>query len=167
MGIENEKSDFEVSLFSEGVLTIDVITYLSNKSRPEWHAPFLPWLNKFNGEIPKRWEAHWGNVLDDFKEAGKKEVKLSATLVDAGVWHPHWLVVEAVFHTQRLTPEQMAIAFSANMSFRDQLPNAQRALGVTEEDIQKAKVIFFDEALWDRYAGISEIPLLLAPFRLL
>lgn len=159
MAIENKESDFEQSLFLEGVFNIDETT-------PELPVVYLLWLNKFNGKIPRRWEAHWGNVIDDFEEAGKRRIQLSPTLVDAGVWHPHWVVVDAVFHTQRLTPEQMAIALSADPRFKDELPNAQRALGVTEEDIQKAKIIFFDRTLWERYLGISEIPLAVTPFQL-
>lgn len=166
MAIENNRSNFEESLFSGGAFTVDVTTYLLSKSRPELHAPYLPWLNKFSGMIPNRWEEHWGNILGDFEEAGKRRVQLSSTLVDAGVWHPHWLVVTAVVHTQRLTPEQMAIALSAHLGFKDELPNAQRALGVTEEDILEAKIIFFDRTLWERYLGFSEIPVAATPFQL-
>lgn len=147
LGRKPGQSRFERGLFRGGVLDLPREMTIEVDQR---EAFFYYWLFHFNGKIPKRWADHWANASRDFEEAGKRNVQLSPTLVDAGVSHPNPWTVEEVAKTQKLTPEQLAISFAAHPGdwYREQLIEAQRKLGVSEEEIDRAKVLFFDTGIW-------------------
>lgn len=147
--MERFHSAFEKELFREGVFKFETPeVYLEGLDEYRRSSikrmNLLPWLEYFNGKIPSRWEKYWGNITDDFERAKKVGVQLSYSLIEAGIYHPHWIVVDTVGKNQKLTPEQLAIVLEVSPAqwFKEDIIKAQRKNGLTEENINKAAYIF-------------------------
>jgi hypothetical protein len=116
---------------AQGVLT-DLV------SSERWD---LAWKQAFSGKIPKSWSI-WYGLTDSFKEAGKRNIQLSPTLVNAGVSHDHHLVVNETGKSQKLSPQQLGLVLG-----RDDIPlwnsneiiSAQRAKGMTSKEYHEAR----------------------------
>lgn len=161
-------NDFESSLFRGGVLIFDPANdqaEISNdiaRSRvwydnhPTWSKEWkekgvlrlmnegsfdYSWRQFFSGQIPARWK-DWREAYDDFNKAGELGIQLSKTLVDAGVSHPLHHTVEAAGKSQKLDLDQLTMVM-ANPNVPgwgvDQVLEAQRKKGVSEEMIDKAR----------------------------
>jgi len=162
------KSDFEVSLFRDGVYHFDFDKDANElnmdlASKKEWFdenpgwderrtaqdmvwyidsANFsLVWRQQFSDRIPRRW-LFWYYARDDFEEAGKRGIQLSEELVTAGVTHPHHLTAKAAGESQQLNTDQL-IAVLAHPTIsgwvqRDIL-DAQKRMGLSEKDLREAQ----------------------------
>lgn len=137
---------FENALFEGGALAFETPeAYVrDNPGIERLGVSWIIWAEHFKGKIPKRWGDHWAYVEKDFENAREAGVQLSKILIDAGVTHPHWHVVETVAKTQRLTPLQIALAFEGGdaQHFREAILNGQRRMGTPEADIKEASYIF-------------------------
>lgn len=161
------QSDFESQLFRNGTLDFDLNQYMAEATRDlqrskDWygHNPYwdakktagsmardmndakyeMIWKSRFSGQIPKYWYI-WYNVIGDFEKARRLNARLSETLIDAGVSHPHHLVAYEVGKGQRLNTRQLAWLF-VRPDFpdlnRDEIITAQRKMGVSEKELQVA-----------------------------
>lgn len=160
-------SDFESQLFQDGTLDFDLDRYLTeatedlekskdwydnniywdegrivkNMARDVDHAKYeMIWRRRFSGQIPRQWHL-WYIARDDLEKARQLGVRISETLIDAGVSHPNHLVANEVGIGQRLNTKQLAWIF-----VRPEFPNwnrneilaAQRKMGVSEDDLREA-----------------------------
>jgi len=161
---EAHRIAFENELFSKGKLDFFNNEYAGQKMRQMERAgvdrerinqffekevkfdPTNKWMHDFNDQVPTSW-SYWIYVYSDFKEAQEQKVTLSPNLVDAGINHPHWLVVNKVGRSQRLTADQMAKIFTSEIRpfNRDEILAAQKQMGAKDSEIQKARGIA-DEA---------------------
>lgn len=159
--------DFESQLFRNGTLEFDFGQYMAEARQDlgrsqNWYEnnPYFDakrtaesmardmedakyemiWRSRFSGQIPRSWHI-WYNVQGDFEKARAAGARLSETLVDAGVSHPHHLVANEVGKGQRLNTRQLAWLF-VRPDFpnwnRDEILTAQRKMGVSENDLREA-----------------------------
>lgn len=159
-------SDFEKELFRDGVYVFDFDKEVGRAeehyhSKKEWlrHPAWvtraqdmladlvtseqweLAWKQAFSGRIPKSWYI-WHGPMKAFEEAGKRNIQLSPTLVNAGVSHDHHLVVNEAGKSQKLSSEQLGLVLG-----RDDIPSwnsdqiiaAQRAKGMTKGEFDDAR----------------------------
>ncbi len=164
---ETPLNNFERQLFSKGTLDFNLERYVAegNESlarRREWYGQGgwderraaesfaddlkdahydLIWKQRFSGKVPKRWVI-WQNIMENFHQAWAQKILLSPNLVDAAVSHPNHKVANYVGKLRRLDVRQMTWLF-VRPDFpqwnRDQIIFAQKQMGATDEDIQKAQ----------------------------
>jgi hypothetical protein len=102
------------------------------------------WKQSFDRRIPRSWGVSWTSVRRAFTEAGELGVQLSETLVNAGVSHPHHIVVICTGTNQRLHPEQLGLILARRdilSSNSSEVVNAQRKRGMSEQELVEAERI--------------------------
>lgn len=159
-------TDFEKGLFKNGVYQFNFNKEIKESERhyhstkdwlrhPEWVSRAqdvladlvsserwdLAWKQAFSGTIPKSWSI-WYGLTDSFKEAGKRDIQLSSTLINAGVSHDHHQVVNEAGKSQKLSPEQLGLVLGRDdiPSWNsDQIIKAQKAKGMTKDEYEEAQ----------------------------
>lgn len=166
--LEKPKSNFEQELFRNGTYHFDFEAEIK-KSETEYHhyqkwlrnaQPFreqsslqdfvgserheIMWKQFFDGAIPKSWGESWASVMDAVEEAGKRDVQLSDTLVNAGVSHSYHLVANRTGRNQRLSSQQLGLILA-----REDVPQwnsnevveAQRKRGMSDKELREAEKV--------------------------
>lgn len=101
----------------------------------------LLWKKHFSGTIPANWFI-WYRVMGDFEEAGRYGVQFNDHLIDAGVTHPHHLVVNETGKTQHLNERQLAIILYRNDIpewNKNQILESQRQMGMSWRTLRAAE----------------------------
>jgi hypothetical protein len=177
-------TDYERSLFDDGIYIIDLSTELADAERDIAHTVeyynnhpsykrqdglslekeiikkrwALAWGDRFNGQVPDGWAGGGSLVMQDIEEAGKRGIQLSTTLIDAAVSHRSDLVGRHAGVFQNLNTHQLAIIFARDLPAlaMSQVVEEQVKRGMTDEQLSEARKLA--EIIRQRMAaGVSQL----------
>lgn len=98
----------------------------------------LAWCAHYNKKIPAEWTG-WDAVID-IERAGEEGVQLSQVFKDAASCHPLWGVAEALYTSQLLDREQLAIVLTRRLpgGLKDKAVEIQRKMGLPQSVVEEA-----------------------------
>ena len=103
----------------------------------------IAWMYHYRGQVPAKWNM-WQYVMEDVEKAGKAGQSLPEDLLEAALLHPIHHVIRALYENIKLSANQLAIVFVqiGNVDWMNkEISRAQKAKGVTEEEIALARQI--------------------------